>query len=155
MMHQYIEFVILPHVRLIRETLYEETMPSLVIMDNFKGQVTASINNLLEVNNLHVCLIPPNTTDLLQSMDISINKPAKSFLKNKFSQWYADKLLQQLEDNDDVPLNQIELDPIDLSLPVLKEFGAEWIVEMTKYIKDNPIPSSLSTVLSKLVFQEL
>ena len=79
MMHQYIEFVILPHVRLIRETLYEETMPSLVIIDKFKGQVIANINSLLEENNLHVCPIPPNTTDLLQPIDISFNKPPKSF----------------------------------------------------------------------------
>jgi len=53
-------------------------------------------------------------------------------------QWCADKLLQQLEDNDYVPLIQIELDPIDLSLPVLKELRAEWIAEMAKYIEDNP-----------------
>jgi len=78
-MHQYSEFVILPHVRLIRETLYEETTHSLVIMDNFRGQVTTNINSLLEVNNLHVCLIPPNTTDLLQPMDISINNLLKAF----------------------------------------------------------------------------
>jgi len=72
-------FLILPHVRLLRETLYEETTPGLVIMDNFKGQVTANINSLLEENNLHVCPIPPNTTDLLQPIDISFNKPPKSF----------------------------------------------------------------------------
>jgi len=59
-MHQYIEFVILSHVCLIRETFYEETMPSLVIIDKFKGQVIANINSLLEENNLHACLIPPN-----------------------------------------------------------------------------------------------
>lgn len=137
-MHQYIEHVILPYVHSVREALFEETTPGLVIMDNFKGQVTANINSFLEENHLHVCLIPPNTTDLLQPMDVSVNKPAKSFLKNKFSAWYAEQLLEQLEANGDVPLDQVELDPIDLSLPVLKELGARWMVEMAKYIEDNP-----------------
>ena len=136
-MQQYIEFIILPYVRSVRDSLEVDEQPGLIIMDNFKGQVTANINSLLEANNLHVCLLPPNTTDLLQPMDLTINKPAKSFLKNAFSQWYADQLLRQLEDHD-VPLDQIELDVIDLGLPVLKELGAKWLVMMAQYIEDNP-----------------
>ena len=61
---------------------YTVTTPGLIIMDNFKGQVTENISSLLEKHHLHVCLLPANTTDLLQPMDISVNKPAKSFLKN-------------------------------------------------------------------------
>lgn len=55
----------------------------LVIMDNFKGQVTPVINKLLEANTIHVCLfniyvclLPPN------SMDVAVNKPAKSVNSN-------------------------------------------------------------------------
>ena len=66
-------------------------------MDNFKGQVMASISKLLEDNHLHVCLLPPNTTDLLQPIDLSVNKPAKSFLKNEFSEWYSMKFCSNLE----------------------------------------------------------
>ena len=65
-------------------------------------------------------------------MDLSVNKPAKSFLKNQFSQWYAEQLLQQLEDHNDIPLDQIELDTIDLSLPMLEDFWAKWLVKMAK-----------------------
>ena len=32
--------------------------------------------------------MPANTTDQLQPLDISVNKPAKEFLKRKFEQWY-------------------------------------------------------------------
>ena len=53
--------------------------PALVILDNFKGQVTRRITDHLEAHNIHVCLLPPNTTDLLQPMDLSVNKPAKDF----------------------------------------------------------------------------
>ena len=65
-------------------------------MDNFKGQMTESVHNL-ESNSIHICLLPPNTTDRLQPMDVSINKPAKDFLKQKFDEWYAEQVIEQLD----------------------------------------------------------
>ena len=38
-MQQYIEFIILPYIRSVRDYLGAE-QPGLIIMDNFKGQVT-------------------------------------------------------------------------------------------------------------------
>ena len=48
-------------------------------IDNFKGQVVGSVTDLLELNNIHVCLLAPNKTDKLQLMDTSVNKPVKDF----------------------------------------------------------------------------
>ena len=31
-----------------------------------------------------------------------------------------------------------DLEPVSLSLPVLKELGAKWLVQMTEYFADNP-----------------
>ena len=78
-MIQYIEKIIVPYIQSTRAAL-EDDSPALVIMDNFKGQVTSTVTNLLEENNVHVCLLPPNTTDRLQPMDVSVNKPAKDIL---------------------------------------------------------------------------
>lgn len=55
---------------------------------------------LLDAHNIHVCLLPANTTDHLQPMDISVNKPAKDFLKRQFDQWYSEQVLAQLEGED-------------------------------------------------------
>ena len=63
---------------------FKEENPALVIMDNFKGQVTVRVSSLLEEYNIHVSLLPANTTDLLQPMDVAVNKPAKDFLLKKF-----------------------------------------------------------------------
>ena len=41
--------------------------------------------------------MPANTTDCLQPLDISVNKPAKTFLKGKFEEWYATEIAKQLE----------------------------------------------------------
>ena len=68
-------------------------------------------------------------------MDLSVNKPAKDFLKRKFEQWYAEEINNQLQGED---LEMSTLQPIDLAMPLMKELGAEWLVEMADYIADNP-----------------
>ena len=61
-----------------------------------------------------------------------MNKPAKDFLREKFQDWYASKVLQQLDSSVDIDQ---ELQPIDLSLPILRELGAKW---MASYFANNP-----------------
>lgn len=131
-MVQYLEHIILPYVARMRES---EEEPALVIMDNFKGQITAKINSILEDNNIHVCLLPPNTTDLLQPMDISVNKPAKEFLRNEFQLWYSEKVMERIEEEN---VDAIDITPVKLQLPILKELGAKWLVRMAEYLSDNP-----------------
>ena len=109
--------------------------PALVIMDNFRGQVTPTITALLEDHDIHVCLLPPNTTDSLQPMDVSVNKPAKDFLRRKFQEWYSEQVMKQMEG---MEIESCEIKPIDLSMSVLKEVGAKWLVEMAEYFQENP-----------------
>ena len=77
-MVQYIQNIIVPYAAATR-TGFEEDTPAMVIMDNFKGQITSAVIELLEENSIHVVLLPPNTTASLQPMDFSVNKPAKDF----------------------------------------------------------------------------
>ena len=132
-MVEYIEEIIIPYIESKRADVGDK--PALVIMDNFKGQITSTINSLLEAHDIHVCLLPANTTDLLQPMDISVNKPAKDFLKRKFEAWYSDEVIKQFCGKD---IDSVELQPIKLCLAELKVLGAKWLVEMAEYISDNP-----------------
>ena len=136
-MLQYLEHIIVPCVEKVCKTVGVDEV-ALMIIDNFKGQITSSVNTILELNNIHVCLLPPNTTDLLQPVDISVNKPAKEFLKRKFEQWYSEEVMDQLEGRDIDDFEVVELQPINLGMPILKEIGAKWLVEMADYISDNP-----------------
>ncbi len=96
-MLQYITEIIIPYVKAQRELINDEK-PAVVIMDNFKVQVIHTVMELLEANVIHVCLLPPNTTDVLQPLDVSVNKPVKKFLQEKFEDWYAGEIKNQLGD---------------------------------------------------------
>ena len=58
-------------------------------MNSFKGQTTDAVLSLLRQNHIKYILVPPNCTDCLQPLDVSINKPVKDFLRKKFTDWYA------------------------------------------------------------------
>ena len=44
--------------------------------------------------------------------------------------------MEQIQDEDDV--DAVELNPVDLSLPMLKEVGTKWLVEISEFISANP-----------------
>ena len=94
-------------------------------MDNFKGEITANVASILEENNIHSCTLPPNTTDRLQPLDISVNKAAKSFLNGKFEEWYSQQVVSQLQGHSTSDIQSLEIQPIDLSLTRLKEVSAQ------------------------------
>ena len=128
----YLTHIIFPYVDSVRATSgLDDDFPALVIFDNFKGQVTTEITQLLEEHNVHAIKLPPNCTDRLQPMDISVNKAAKDFIREKFNAWYAEQVAQQLDDGED-------LQPINLTGAAMKSIGAKWIVQMFEYIRDNP-----------------
>ena len=137
-MLQYIENIILPYVEGVRHRLGCGDSAALVIIDNFKGQITPAVNDLLESNNIHTCLLSPNTTDRLQPLDISVNKSVKDYLKRRFNDWYAQQVVQQISGKSDDELENFELPAIDLSMARMKEISAEWIVDMAEYINQNP-----------------
>ena len=134
---QYIDNIILPYVAKVRDDVGADTA-ALVIMDNFKGQTTQQVIQRLDDNNILVSWLPPNTTDRLQPMDVSVNKPAKEYLKKQFDEWYSKMVMEQLDGKDMEDLEGAEIQPINLGMPIMKEVGAKWLVGMAEYISDNP-----------------
>ena len=72
-----------------------EDSKSLLIFDVFKSQTTGAVKKLLEDNHFLLQNVPNNYTNLFQSLDISVNKGAKSFLLNKYQDWYASQVSKQ------------------------------------------------------------
>ena len=95
-MISYIQQVIVPYVQETRKNLgLPDSQSALVILDEFKGQTTEQVLNLLKQNNIDYVIVPPNCTDRLQPLDVSINKPPKDFLRAKFQNWYAEQIVTQ------------------------------------------------------------
>ena len=66
--------------------------PVLVIFDEFNGQTTDQVFSVLEENSTFYVIVPPDCTDRLQPLDVSVNKIAKEFLRSRFQEWYASKI---------------------------------------------------------------
>ena len=130
-MREYFERIIFPYVEEKRSSLkLSNDQPALLIFDNFKAQCTPSILHLLDQHNINVVLIPPNCTDRLQPLDLSVNKAAKDFLRREFREWYAKQVCVQLDAAQNIP--------VDLRLSILKPLCAKWIESLYQYVLDNP-----------------
>ena len=130
-MVDYVNMIILPYVNNKRKELsLDQTYPALVIFDEFNGQTTDTIFDLLATNNIYYVIVPPNCTDKLQPLDVSVNKPAKDFLRHQFQTWYAEQICSQENPN--------QLEPVSLKLQVMKPLGARWMIQLYDHMKSHP-----------------
>ena len=131
-MNSYAHRVLFPYVAKKRvELKLEPDHPALVIFDNFNGQCTEDFLKLLESNHFDVVLVPPNCTDRLQPLDLSVNKPAKNFLRDRFEEWYSKQVCTQLDKG-------TEIQPVNLSLSVVKPLSAKWMIQLFHHFKAHP-----------------
>ncbi len=84
-MKRYAEHIIIPFMDQKRKALMlTESHPVLVLFDRFRGQTTAAIESMLKEHHIISIRIPPNCTDKLPPMDVSINKPVKHGMRTRF-----------------------------------------------------------------------
>ena len=131
-MISYVQLIIVPYVQETRKNLgLPDSQSALVILDEFKGQTTEQVLNLLKQNNIDYVIVPPNCTDRLQPLDVSINKPVKDFLRAKFQSWYAEQIVTQKNSDQAVQ-------PVDVRLSIVKPIGAKWMIAVSDYIRSHP-----------------
>ena len=103
---------------------------SLIIMDTFKGQDNDEVAKLCRKNNCALIIVPHNLTNKFQPLDITVNKPAKSFIKDKYNMWYTEQVAKQL--NEGKSPADVE---VSLNLSEIKPLHAKWIYEMYEYLQ--------------------
>ena len=112
---------------------YPKEKTSLIIMDTFKGQDNKVIMDLCKENFCHVVIISHNLANKFQTLDITVNKPAKSFIADKYNAWFADEVTKKLVKG---------IKPADvkvlLALSELKPLHTEWIIDAYKYLCKQP-----------------
>ena len=129
---EYILKIVPPYVQAKRKELgLTSDFPALAIYDVFKGQMTEAVFKLLEENNIYTLRVPANCTDRLQPMDLSVNKPAKDFMRGKFREWYSAEVQKQFDQG------ATSFTPVDLRMSVMKPVGAKWLVSLYDYFKSN------------------
>ena len=65
---------------------------SLLVMDSFSAHLTDDVTENLQKNNCTSAIIPGGCTSKVQPLDVSINKPFKQILKNKWSHYMKSKV---------------------------------------------------------------
>ena len=71
------------------------------IMDTFKGQDNEEVAKLCRENNCVLIIVSHNLTNKFQLLDITFNKPAKSFIKEKYNICYTEQLQEQRNEGKD------------------------------------------------------
>ena len=74
-------------------------------MDTFKGQDNDIVLSLCKKYFCQVVIVPHNLTKKFQPLYITVNKPAKSFISNKYNEWFAEQVAKQLQKG--IPLADI------------------------------------------------
>ena len=127
----YLKKIIFPYIKSKHQTLkLPENAKALLIFDVFKGQTTSAVNDLLKKNDIIAIHVPNNHTNLFQPLDISVNKSAKCFIADKYQDWYAENVLQQL--NRVVAAHDVK---VVVKLSIMKPLHAKWIIEMFHQLK--------------------
>ena len=78
--------------------------------------------------------MPSNCTDLLQPLDLSVNKPLKDPLRRSFKPWYSEhvsKLLEERKVPEDIDVK------VDTRLSIMKPLSARWITSAYDYLRSD------------------
>ena len=129
-----VENVIIPCVKKMCTELnlgYEHM--AMAIFDVFRGHTVQEVQSLLYSNNIVTVLVPPNCTDQLQPLDLSVNKPLKDHLRMKFRSWYSDQVVKELEGD-----REPEDIKVDMRMSVMKELGVHWLTSVFDYLSSHP-----------------
>ena len=82
-------------------------------------------------SDLMYVIVPPNCTDCLQPLDVSVNRSAKQFLRSKFEDWYAGRIIAQKDTGQ-------EIEPVDMRLSIVKPIGAKCMIDFYDHIMAHP-----------------
>ena len=110
--------IVFPHFKNVQKTkCYPDEQMNFIIMDTFKRQDNNEVAKLCRKNNCVLIIVPGNLTNKFQPLDITVNKSAKRFIKDKYNMWYTEQVAKQLSEGKalvdvEVSLNLSEIKPL-------------------------------------------
>ena len=91
-----------------------------------------------------IVIVPHNLTKKFQPLDITVNKPAKSFIAQRYNAWFSDQVASQLANGKSATDVKVSL-----KLTEIKPLYAQLIVDVHHYLRKGIL---FSMVLLLLVF---
>ena len=109
--------IVFPHFKNVRKAKGYPDEQMRLIMDTFKGQGSDEVAKLCRKNNCDLIIVPHNLTNNFQPLDITVNKPAKNFIKDKYNVWHTEQVAKQLNEGKapaegEIFLNLSEIKPL-------------------------------------------
>ena len=129
---EHLENIVFPFVVKKREELkLSQNQKAILIFDVFKGQKTERVQEVIAKNDCVCVFVPANMTNYFQPLDLTVNGPAKQFLKGKFEEWYAKDVKRQVDSG-------VEVYSIDVNtkMSVLKPIHARWLIGLYDYLRN-------------------
>lgn len=123
--------MILPYrARIVDEDSLPHDQKMICLFDCFRGQWTDACKEFLKSNNIIAVQVPANCTDKLQPMDLSINKPLKTVMKDHFQVWYSEQVAAQIKSG--TAPNAVK---VDVRTSVIKPLSSEWLISAVDQIQ--------------------
>ena len=81
------------------DTAYvEKEHQNLLIIDVFSCQMAEPVIKKIQENSIKLVKVPPNMTNLFQTLDRTVNGAAKGLLKSKFNERCSSCIAEQLDE---------------------------------------------------------
>ena len=127
----FMDIVFLYLEKVKEEKCIPEKQHSLVIMDTFKGQDNDILKEFCDKNFCEVAIAPHNLAYKFQPLDISVNKPAKAFISNKYNCWFSKQVSNRLA---------LGTEPskvkVSAKLSNIKPLHSQWIVDLCSHVRE-------------------
>lgn len=81
----YLQDVIIPWLVTKRQSIKDLNARALIVIDNHKSRYYIPLLQLLKDNNIDMLFLPPNSTHILQPLDVCVFGPFKSALSSKLT----------------------------------------------------------------------
>ena len=125
---------IFPYIRAKRAELQlAADQRTLLIFGVLRAHTTQKVQDMTRNNPCEVVFIHANMTHLFQSLDLTINGVAKSFIRTKCDEWYAKEIARQI--NAGVEVYSVE---IKRTLSVLKQLHARRLIGLYDHLRNQP-----------------
>lgn len=129
-MVRYVTNILAPYIQKVRLELDVPDMPALIIYDSFSAHSLGDVQQELNALNVLHHPVPAHMTDLLQPLDLSVNKPVKDFLRRHFIEWLSDQVK-----NSSTECSTVEVSDALKSSTLLRNEHATWLAKCYEHFQ--------------------